>query len=131
MSLDTCTLAALVDHLLEIAGDDPFRLATLLDEEDAAVREEMLGSDFLNALQVFVYYFREEPTSLGAERLMLHGAGDTVRGVPFEEHDLYELVFRVEEGAPGIEVRAGDEVMVRCAGESAYREALRSINALS
>jgi hypothetical protein len=131
MSLDNFALAALADRLLEIAADDPFRLAALLDNEDAVVRGEILGSDFLNALQVFVYFFREEPTSIGAERLTLHAAGDAARGVVFEENDLYELVFRIEEGAPVIEVRAGEETEARFTGESAYRDALRSIAAMS
>jgi len=130
MSLDTYALAALVDRLLEIAGDDPCRLATLLDELDDRDREEVLVSDFVNALQVFVYYFRQEPTILGAERLILHAGSDAVRGIVFEERDIYELFFRVDKTMPVIEIRAGDETVCRFEGESAYRGAIASIDDL-
>jgi hypothetical protein len=128
MLLDTYELAGLVDRLLEIAGEDALRLATLLDAIDDELRQELLRSDFLNALQVFVFFFREEPTSLGAERLVLHAAGDTARGIVFEERDIYELAFLTAGNTAVIEIRAGDERIATFEGESAYRGALHYID---
>ena len=130
MAKDTFELAGIVDQLLESAVDDPVRLAILLDDLDENLREEVLVSDFLNALQVFVYHFREEPSALGAERLILHAGSDAVRGIVFEEIDIYALVFRVEMMTPVIEVRAGDDLIARFAGGSAYREAIRAVEGM-
>jgi hypothetical protein len=126
--MDMYEMATLVDRLLEIAEDDPGKLATALDRLDGATRREILTSDFLNAFQVFVFYFREEPTELGAERLILHPAADTAGGIIFEERDIFEIAFLVDDGVPVVEVRAGTQTVARFLGESAYRGAIRYID---
>ena len=89
---DYVELAELADRLFEISDDDVARLAELLDTLDEQVRRELLTSDLLNAFQVFFWYFREHPTEIGEERLILQPAGVTPRGILFEEWELLEFI---------------------------------------
>jgi hypothetical protein len=122
---DYWELAELADRLFEISDDDVEKLADLLDTLDDAVRTELLASDFLNAFQVFFYYFRESPTEIGEERLILQPAGAVERGIGFEEWDLLDLIFGVKNGEPVIALSDGDRVVASFSGRDAYRDAVR------
>ena len=123
--IDPVELAELADRVLAIAGENLKTLAEVLDTLDAEARRELLASDLLNALQSFYYHFREIPTLLGEERLMLQPASEALRGIPFEDEKDLELVFRVEDGGPVIEVTGAGEPVIRFEGASAYRGARR------
>jgi hypothetical protein len=121
---DYWELAELADRLFEISDDDVKRLADLLDTLDGEMRRELLRSDFLNAFQVFYYYFREHPTDIGEERLILQPAGAVERGIMFEEWELLEFFFKVSGDEPVIEISDGDRVVASFRGGDAYREAV-------
>jgi hypothetical protein len=123
--IDPVELAELADRILAIAGENLKVLAEVLDTLDAEARGELLGSDLLNALQSFYYHFREMPTPLGQERLTLQPAEAALEGIAFEEEKGAELVFRVVNGGPVIEVTELGELLVRFEGSSAYRGARR------
>lgn len=120
---DYWELAELADRLFEISDDDVKRLAELIDTLDGEVRKELLRSDFLNAFQVFYYYFGEHPTDIGEERLILQPAGAVERGIMFEEWELLEFFFKVSGDEPVIEISDGDRVVASFRGAGAYREA--------
>ncbi|WP_062397760.1 hypothetical protein [Methanogenium cariaci] len=120
-------LAELADRILATGGeDDVTELVSVLDTLDEGVRNELLVSDFLNAYQVFWYFFRYEPEILAAERLMLSSASSLPpRGVLVEERDIYEIWFRVVDALPEMRVTdGGEEVLVTFrGGKGAYRDA--------
>jgi hypothetical protein len=118
-------LYPIVDRILEETEDDPEALARALDHLSPALREELLLSDFLNAYQVFYYYFREDPGDLERDRLILEPASALLTGVLITELEFYELIFRVDSGEPVISVHAGPEVIANFRGTGAYRTALR------
>jgi hypothetical protein len=128
--MDYFELAALADKILEIAGDDEERLATVLDTLDAQPRTELLSSDFLNAYQVFFYFFRLVPGALPREHLILTPAADVKKGVLVEEIDLYQIVFCVREGVPFIAVGDGEQRLATFKGSGAYQAARRYIDEL-
>lgn len=119
--IDPVELAELADRVLAIAGENVKVLAEVLDTLDSEARSDLLTSDLLNALQSFFYHFRELPTLIGQERLTLQPAVAAEDGIPFEDDKRLELVFRIEEGGPVIEVTDGGEVIVKFEGQSAYR----------
>ena len=121
--IDPVELAELADRILAIAGENVKVLAEVLDTLDTEARSELLASDLLNALQSFYYSFRELPTLLGQERLTLQPAVAAMEGILFEEEKGLELVFRLENGGPVIDVTEGGELLVRFEGQSAYRGA--------
>jgi hypothetical protein len=123
--IDPVELAELADRILAISGENQKTLAEVLDTLDPEARGELLGSDLLNALQSFFYHFREMPTPLGQERLTLQPAVAALRGIPFEEKNGVELVFRVEKGGPVIEATELGRLLVKFEGSSAYRGARR------
>jgi hypothetical protein len=118
-------LYPIVDRILEESEDDPGALAQALDSLDPAVREELLLSDFLNAYQVFYYYFREDPGELERERLILEPASALSTGVLITELEFYEIVFLVDSGEPVISVHIGSEIVANYRGTGAYRSALQ------
>ena len=120
---DYIELAELADEILTISDDDVTKLASVLDELAGNVKNELLVSDFLNAYQVFWYFFRYEPEILAAERLMLSSASSLLSGVLIEERDVYEIVFRVANGRPEMLVTDGEEILKVFYGTNAYREA--------
>ena len=120
---DYIELAELADEILTISDDDVTKLASVLDELAENVKNELLVSDFLNAYQVFWYFFRYEPEILAAERLMLSSASSLLPGVLIEERDVYEIVFRVANGRPEMLVTDGEEILKVFYGTNAYREA--------
>ena len=123
--IDYYELAQLADKILEIADDDVPVLAEIIDDIDPETRNELLFSDFLNAYQVFYYFFREEPDILVDERLSLVPASAIRKGVLAEERDLLELVFIVADETPEILVTDGEEILQTFSGKNAYREAVR------
>ena len=123
--IDPVELAELADRILAIAGENLKTLAEVLDTLDAEARAELLRSDLLNALQAFYYHFREMPTPLGQERLTLQPAAAVSGGIPFEEEKGVDLVYRVEEGEPVIELSELGEILAKFEGSSAYRGARR------
>jgi hypothetical protein len=123
--IDPIELAELADRVLAIAGENEKTLAEVLDTLDAEARKALLSSDLLNALQSFYYHFREMPTLLGQERLTLQPAVAAMEGILFEDEKGVDLVFRVEEGGPVIELTELGEILAKFEGSSAYRGARR------
>ncbi|MDD2472915.1 MULTISPECIES: hypothetical protein [unclassified Methanoculleus] len=121
-------LADLADRLFEASNDDDELLAERLDTLDGETRGALLSSDFLNAYQVFYYYFRETPDDLILERLQLHAASDLARGIVIEEFDIYEVVFGVEDGRPFLILTDGETTLARFEGERAYAELVRYLD---
>ena len=122
---DYFELAKLADRILAICDDDVGELAAILDDVDEDVRNELLVSDFLNAYQVFWYFYRYEPEILAGERLMLSSASSlaTTAGVLFEERDLYFIRFLIVDAQPEMLVSDGEEVLAVFRGKNAYRDA--------
>jgi len=120
--VDYRELADLADRLFEASGDDDERLADVLDTLDGETRGALLASDFLNAYQVFYYHFRETPDELTKERLQLHAASDLTRGIIVGEVDIYEIIFRREDGDPVLLLTDGEKVQAAFRGPGAYRE---------
>ena len=87
--IDPVELAELADRILAIAGENLKVLAEVLDTLDAEARDELLSSDLLNALQSFYYHFREMPTLLGEDRLMLYPAAAALDGIVFEMQAIF------------------------------------------
>lgn len=123
--MDYDDLAELADKILENADDEVPVLAEIMDDLEPEIRRELLFSDFLNAYQVFYYYFREEPDILVDERLSLVPASAVQKGVLADERDLLELIFVVEDENPEILVSDGEEILRRFSGPAAYHEAVR------
>jgi len=123
--IDYDDLAQLADKILEIADDEVPVLAEIIDDLEPEVRSELLFSDFLNAYQVFYYFFREQPDILVDERLSLVPASAVQKGVLADERDLLELIFIVEDEIPQILVSDGEEILRRFSGPAAYHEAVR------
>lgn len=118
-------LAEIADRLFEKADEDDDALVRLLDTLPDDLCLELLTSDLLNAYQAYLYFFREEPGGeLQAERLMLTPASETLRGVVFDEADIFELVFSVGEDGAGIEVFDGEKTYERFTGKGARERAV-------
>ncbi|MDT8358623.1 MAG: hypothetical protein RQ758_09005 [Methanomicrobiaceae archaeon] len=121
---DYYELAALADRAFAISDDDVEALAGVLDSFEENLRFELLFSDFFNAFQVFYYFFREMPTELGEERLILHPAGDCAKGVLVEDQGIFSLSFQLSGKTPVILVKEGEEVVRTFTGTSAYHDAV-------
>ena len=121
-------LADLADGLFEASGDDDELLAERLDTLDGETRAALLSSDFLNAYQVFYYFFRETPDELAMERLQLHAASDLARGIVIDGIDIYDLVFSVKGGNPVLVLTDGENTLARFEGERAYGEILEYLD---
>ncbi|KQC04685.1 MAG: hypothetical protein APR53_03140 [Methanoculleus sp. SDB] len=122
--IDYLELAELADRIYAIAEDDVEKLADILDDLEPGVRNELLHSDFMNAFQVFYHAFRELPTELGEERLILQPATEIVRGVLVEERDLLELHFTETDGVPSVLVSDGEKMIRTFTGRGAYGRAV-------
>jgi hypothetical protein len=125
---DYFELAELADRILTISDDDAAKLVSVLDELDEGVRNELLVSDFLNAYQVFWYFFRYEPEILAAERLMLSSASSLSAGVLIEERDIYEILFRVTDALPEMLVTDGEEALMVFRGTNSYWDAVEWVD---
>ncbi|MDH7509447.1 MAG: hypothetical protein QHH04_00190 [Methanolinea sp.] len=121
-------LADIADAILERAGEDFDALAGELDMLDPAVRRQLLVSDFLNAFQVYYYFYRKVPGELEQERLLLQPASALCHGVLLAEMDLFVVIFRVEEGRPVISVGDGESILANFREKDAYEKALRFID---
>lgn len=128
--MDYFELAALADKVLEIGGEDEEQLAIVLDTLEETPRNELLISDFLNAYQVFFYFFRTIPDSFVREHLILNPAADIRDGVLVEEIDLYQIVFFIRDGIPFIAVGDGEHLLITFQGNDAYQKAHRYIDEL-
>ena len=120
--VDYSELADIADRLFEASDDDDEQLADVLDTLDEETRDALLTSDFLNAYQVFYYYFRERPGDMARERLQLSAASDLARGITIDEIDIYEVVFYQKDSDPGLLLTDGENVQARFSGRGAYRE---------
>lgn len=120
-------LGALADTILEECDDDPAALSARLDRLSEPVRDGLLSSDFLNAYQVFYFYFREVPAEIEMERLILVPASELQYGIRINEIELLDLLFAVAERVPVIVVSDGDKALARYTGNTAYRNGLRYI----
>ena len=121
-------LYAVADRILEEGEDDPEALSLALDQLDPGVRDELLGSDFLNAWQVFYYHFREDPGELERDRLTLQPGSALSEGVLVTEIEFYELVFSIDSKEPVVSVRTGAEVVANFRGKDAYRRARKFLD---
>ncbi|MCX6693043.1 MAG: hypothetical protein NT074_00580 [Methanomicrobiales archaeon] len=114
-------LARLADRLLAKAKDRQ-HLAVLLDELDPAIQVELLCSDLLNAHQVFVYAFREEPDCLARERMELEPASALTRGITISEYDLAKMIFSYKDGEGTLTLTEGGSHIATFRGRTAYRD---------
>jgi len=121
-------LAKIADSLFKASGDDEERLASHLDTIGTDLRQELFGSDLLNAYQVFYYFFRESPGDLEKERMILAPAPLLVKGMVITEVDYLEIVFSMDSGEPVIAVREEDQVLANFRGKTAYRDAKQFID---
>lgn len=121
-------LGDIADALFAESDDDPASLSRLIDRLDPEVRSALISSDFLNAYQVFWYYFREEPEELERDRMTLEPASALLQGIRIRENDLYEIFFRVEDNIPVMAVSDGEQVLVNYPGPDAYRRAVRYLD---
>ncbi|HOT95007.1 MAG TPA: hypothetical protein PK089_07470 [Methanoregulaceae archaeon] len=116
-------LEDVADDILEECEEDVACIAARLDGLDPELRWELLGSNLLNAWQVFFYIFRFEPDDLTRERLELEPALATRSGVLLEHRDLFELLFFVRDRRGFIGVSDGEALLARFEGPEAYDEA--------
>ena len=121
-------LADLADALFEASGDDDELLAERLDTLDGETRGALISSDFLNAYQVFYYFFRETPDELAMERLQLHAASDLARGIVVDEVDIYDLIFSLDDGEPVLLLTDGETALARYRGPEAYADMVRYLD---
>lgn len=123
-------LGILADQLLEECEDDEALLAERLDALPGPPRDGLLSSDFLNAYQVFYYFFREVPDEIEMERLLLIPASELQYGTRINEIELLELIFAVIENEAFIFISDGDTILAKYSGSSAYRDSLRFIGSM-
>jgi len=126
--LSQSELAGIADELLERAGEDDDALARELRSLDPSVRNQLLVSDFLNAYQVYYYFFPEDPGELERDRLLLQPASALVHGVLLAEVDFLEVIFRVEDGEPVLIVSDGEQVLANFRERDAPEKARRFID---
>ena len=121
--IDPFELAVLADRVLQIAGEDVEVLAEVLESLDPDARAALLDSDLLNAYQVFYYHFREVPEPLAEDRLLLHAAQESRKGILVGGDEDLDLVFFTRQGVPVMEIREADTLVARYEGKDAYRRA--------
>ncbi|WOF15882.1 hypothetical protein F1737_03805 [Methanoplanus sp. FWC-SCC4] len=121
---DYLKLAEIADQILGVADEDDDKLVVLLDELDESVRFDLINSDFLNAHQVFYYYFRTEPEEIVTDRLMLEPASSLKNGVFIDEYGILELYFTTRNNYPEIYIYDGDQELKSFVGKDAYRKAV-------
>ncbi len=126
--LSQSELAGIADELLERAGEDNDALARELRSLDPAARNQILVSDFLNAFQVYYYFFSEDPGELERDRLLLQPASALAHGVLIAEVDCLEVKFHVEDGEPVLIVSDGEQVLANFRGRDAPEKARRFID---
>ncbi|WP_304841116.1 hypothetical protein [Methanocalculus sp.] len=117
------TLLDIVDEILDYANEDEHRLAGALASLDPAIRSELLISDLLNAYQVYIYAFREVPSEMIIDRLLLEPASSLVKGAFLEEIELSELFFMIEGETPAVQIRCGSDIIATMKGKGAHKAA--------
>jgi len=123
-------LGLLADDLLEDCDEDVIRLAERIGQMPPEIRNALLASDFLNAYQVFYFFFRFQPEDLEMERLLLLPASELQYGIVLNVIELNDLIFAVIDNEPVMIVSDGDRVLSRFTGTSAYRQALDYIQSI-
>ncbi len=118
-SLSQEELADLADLALEKGGDDAFRLADVLDGMGIPTAQALVTSDFLNAYQAWIWFFRSEPDDLARDRMMLEPASELIDGVLIAEVDLLEVVFMIRDGEGMIDVTDGSDILASFRGRDA------------
>ena len=124
MTIDYFELAELADRILTIAKDDVDVLAGVLDELDEELRCELINSDFLNAWQVFYYFYRESPDEMAIDRMLLHSATELKNMVLIGDDQYLELWFGVELCVPYIVLKEDGEETERFYGPGAFDEGI-------
>jgi hypothetical protein len=120
-------LGIIAEQILEEAEEDEVVLVRILEALPPRVRADLFSSDFLNAYQVFYYYYREDPGELEKDRLILQPASALKRGVLLTEIDLLEIVFRIDDEGGVISVSDGEKGLVSFRGRGSYEKAVRFI----
>jgi len=120
-------IGEIADRILEECEDDAALLAEKLDAMPEPVRNGLISSDFLNAYQIFYFFFRTEPSEIGKEKMILLPASELRYGFLLAEIELLELYFAVAGGEPVIVVSDGEKVLARFGGRDAYRNGLSFI----
>ncbi|MEA2034164.1 MAG: hypothetical protein U9N40_01525 [Euryarchaeota archaeon] len=128
MTTDYYELAELTDRIFAISDGNNDKLVELLDTLDKNLKHELLSSDFLNAGQVFYYFFRTIPDKLAEERMILQPASALKTGLMIEEHDLLEIVFSVRRETGELIVTDGERELATFSGSSAYQDAVNYVN---
>jgi hypothetical protein len=121
---DYYELAELADKILALADENYEYLSEVLDDLDEGLRNEMLDSDFLNAYQVFYFFFRQKPEEIVEDRLLLASASELKKGLMIYEYSILEIYFRVEDSKGIIIVSDGDRELKKFYGKSAYWNAM-------
>jgi len=120
-------LGDLADNILEDCDEDVARLAERIERMPPEIRNALLASDFLNAYQVFYFFFRVEPEELEMEKLLLIPASELQYGMLLNEIECNELIFAVIRNEPVMIVSDGDQVLASYTGTIAYRKAIEYI----
>ena len=122
-------LGDIAERLFTVCEDDPICVATKLHSLLPDIRDQLLGSDLLNAFQAFYYFFREVPDIVTEEILLFHSAGHLVHGIPLIKGiGPFEMVFIVKEGIPVIAIIDEDDmVSMTFTGKTAYQKGLAYI----
>lgn len=121
-------LGEIAERLFEECEEDERLLAVALERLDEEIRDELFVSDFLNAYQVFYYFFRVVPGELEKDRLILQPASALVEGVLIDDIEYLEVIFLIEDHRPVISISDGEEVLVNYRGKDAYQKAVRFID---
>ena len=117
-------LGILADEMLGECGDDVALLAEKINSLPAPVRYDLLSSDYLNAFQVFYFFFRSFPEEIEMERLILVPASELQYGIRINEIDLYELIFAIIDEEPVMIISDGERILARFSGTTGYRDTL-------
>jgi hypothetical protein len=121
-------LAECADYILTEAGDDPFRIVDQLERLLPAVAYDLITSDFFNAYQAWIWFFRTEPDDLAKDRMMLEPSSELDEGVLVGEVDLFDVFFIVRDGVAMIEVTDGGEDSACFSGRDAPLQAFRFVD---
>jgi hypothetical protein len=121
-------LGDIAEAMLEEAEEDVVVLVRILESLPPNIRADLFSSDFLNAYQVFYYFYHEDPGDLEKDRLILQPASALKKGVLLTEIDLLEIIFRVDEEGGLISVSDGEQVLVNFRGRGSYDKAVQFID---
>jgi len=120
-------LGNISDNLLEECDEDAALLSEKIGQLPMEIQQALLSSDFLNAYQVFFFFFRTAPGDIEKERMILLPASELQSGMLLTEIELYELIFAVLDHEPVMIVSDGDHILARFTGTTAYQQALEFI----